>query len=317
MEVNKPLITKKFLNTRSLKSRLLWLLDRTLLWVTAAIISVTLAAWSNSADAAPTKRDMVSYAAAMEWQYNLPLGMVRGVCEQESRWRNVGGAHGEIGVCQILPSTVLSIDPMFERRQASELRVKYGARGELVLEIQSALASKDLYHGKLDGIWGPKTHAAVIAFQQSARIRVDGIVGPQTWGKLFPKQELPINTVEQMLWKPIRNIEWAARVLAECRTRVGNDVSLMLGCYNGGANHPILRYITQTRARMVNAGHSPPQPITRNHGTLLMNYDAGKYLTHQEFVRDFNLVGAWDGSAAWAYSRAQAMDRRRYAWQRR
>jgi peptidoglycan hydrolase-like protein with peptidoglycan-binding domain len=37
----------------------------------------------------------------------------------------------------------------------------------------------------VDGKFGPKTEAAVIDFQVSNGIKVDGIVGPETWGALF------------------------------------------------------------------------------------------------------------------------------------
>ncbi len=37
----------------------------------------------------------------------------------------------------------------------------------------------------VDGIFGPLTRAAVVAFQQSKGLLVDGIVGPQTWGALI------------------------------------------------------------------------------------------------------------------------------------
>jgi len=37
----------------------------------------------------------------------------------------------------------------------------------------------------VDGIFGPNTEAAVKAFQQSAGVASDGIMGPQTWPKLI------------------------------------------------------------------------------------------------------------------------------------
>nr|WP_245891586.1 peptidoglycan-binding domain-containing protein [Planifilum fimeticola] len=37
----------------------------------------------------------------------------------------------------------------------------------------------------IDGIFGPRTEAAVRSFQKKVGIAVDGIVGPVTWKKLF------------------------------------------------------------------------------------------------------------------------------------
>jgi peptidoglycan hydrolase-like protein with peptidoglycan-binding domain len=36
-----------------------------------------------------------------------------------------------------------------------------------------------------DGIFGPLTEAAVRTFQRTFALQVDGIVGPQTWGRLL------------------------------------------------------------------------------------------------------------------------------------
>jgi peptidoglycan hydrolase-like protein with peptidoglycan-binding domain len=55
-----------------------------------------------------------------------------------------------------------------------------GSRGELVRELQQILKDFFYYTGEIDGIYGPLTEEAVVAFQQDAGIQVDGIVGPQT-----------------------------------------------------------------------------------------------------------------------------------------
>jgi cell wall-associated NlpC family hydrolase len=62
--------------------------------------------------------------------------------------------------------------------------VREGSRGASVSQLQNLLKNKGFNPGPTDGIFGPKTKAAVLAFQRSQGIEVDGIVGPQTWGKL-------------------------------------------------------------------------------------------------------------------------------------
>jgi peptidoglycan hydrolase-like protein with peptidoglycan-binding domain len=62
--------------------------------------------------------------------------------------------------------------------------VSEGAEGHPVRTVQQLLRA----HGKatvvVDGIFGPKTAAAVREVQQSEHLTVDGIVGPQTWPRL-------------------------------------------------------------------------------------------------------------------------------------
>ena len=60
---------------------------------------------------------------------------------------------------------------------AAEVRaelLRIGSRGPAVAKVQRALGIE------ADGIFGPKTRAAVKAFQRSHGLVVDGIVGPQT-----------------------------------------------------------------------------------------------------------------------------------------
>jgi len=58
-------------------------------------------------------------------------------------------------------------------------------RGDDVREVQQALTAKGFDPKGIDGSYGPNTQKAVIAFQKAAGIKVDGIVGPETWGKLM------------------------------------------------------------------------------------------------------------------------------------
>lgn len=65
--------------------------------------------------------------------------------------------------------------------------IRRGSRGKDVEDLQSRLKSNyALYAGKLavDGVFGPKTEAAVLEFQRRADLVRDGIVGPKTWARL-------------------------------------------------------------------------------------------------------------------------------------
>ncbi|MBW4584469.1 peptidoglycan-binding protein [Aetokthonos hydrillicola Thurmond2011] len=58
-----------------------------------------------------------------------------------------------------------------------------GSTGEDVKHLQHDLNIYG-YHLAVDGIFGPKTEAAVKDFQKSHGLVVDGIVGPKTWAAL-------------------------------------------------------------------------------------------------------------------------------------
>lgn len=65
----------------------------------------------------------------------------------------------------------------------SNVKLRYGARGSAVSELQRSLNS----HGAsiaVDGVFGSKTLSAVKSFQRGAGIGVDGVVGPKTWNAL-------------------------------------------------------------------------------------------------------------------------------------
>jgi hypothetical protein len=63
--------------------------------------------------------------------------------------------------------------------------ISYGQHNNWVTMIQQQLANFGFSPGPIDGIFGPRTKNAVLSFQRSKGIGVDGIVGPGTWGRLF------------------------------------------------------------------------------------------------------------------------------------
>ncbi len=64
--------------------------------------------------------------------------------------------------------------------------LKKGSRGDDVVTVQARLIVLGYLNDDADGIFGKLTHAAVVAFQADQGIKVDGIVGPVTYGRLFP-----------------------------------------------------------------------------------------------------------------------------------
>lgn len=67
---------------------------------------------------------------------------------------------------------------------AAQPTLYWGSRGSSVTLLQRKLASWGYYDGRIDGIYGSDTYQAVIEFQRKNRLRVDGIVGRETWAAL-------------------------------------------------------------------------------------------------------------------------------------
>jgi N-acetylmuramoyl-L-alanine amidase len=64
--------------------------------------------------------------------------------------------------------------------------LKLGSRGSEVIELQAALKLLGFYTDTVDGIFAQSTAAAVSKFQEAAGTTPDGIVGQDTWNRLFP-----------------------------------------------------------------------------------------------------------------------------------
>lgn len=67
---------------------------------------------------------------------------------------------------------------------AAQPTLYWGSSGKSVRLLQWKLQQWGYYDGRIDGVFGTETSLAVREFQRKNRIRVDGIVGPQTWAAL-------------------------------------------------------------------------------------------------------------------------------------
>ena len=72
--------------------------------------------------------------------------------------------------------------------------IKQGTSGADVRAVQDVLNFhiRRLAPLEVDGSFGPATHARVMEFQKSNGLKQDGIVGPNTLGKLFEEELVPI-----------------------------------------------------------------------------------------------------------------------------
>lgn len=78
-------------------------------------------------------------------------------------------------VTEVINSTTLSSTPKY----AHVLRVDAPAA-----DIQKALKNAGYYSDKVDGKLGQKSQQAIKDFQADHDLKVDGIIGRQTWGEL-------------------------------------------------------------------------------------------------------------------------------------
>ena len=62
--------------------------------------------------------------------------------------------------------------------------VRSGSRGSSVISVQKELKAAGLNPGPIDGDFGPKTRAAVMAYQRKHHLSIDGVVGSKTWSAL-------------------------------------------------------------------------------------------------------------------------------------
>ena len=71
------------------------------------------------------------------------------------------------------------------KKAAKKVVIKKGASGTFVYLIEFILSAKGYYTGAMDASFGSGLLAAVKAFQKAVGLTADGVVGAETWYKLF------------------------------------------------------------------------------------------------------------------------------------
>jgi uncharacterized protein (TIGR02594 family) len=105
--------------------------------------------------------------------------------------------------------------------------LRSGDRGAWVLDLQDQLVKLGYTLGKKDGEFGPRTLAAVTAFQAENFLVVDGIVGDRTWAALKGAPARATRTVE------MKDLQGKSRIVVAADK--GKDVIVAGGVLAGTA----------------------------------------------------------------------------------
>ena len=98
---------------------------------------------------------------------------------QKANSLGVDGIVGKLTWTKLYDATPVNVTPV-----TTQPMLRTGSRGDAVRKLQELLNALGYDCGSVDGIFGSKTKAAVLAFQKANGLGADGIVGPLTWAKL-------------------------------------------------------------------------------------------------------------------------------------
>jgi hypothetical protein len=122
--------------------------------------------------------------------------------------------------------------------------------------LQVALRSHGLYLGPIDGIAGPRTVAAVRAFQRRSGLHVDGIAGPETRRALGPLGQ-PLFGNRRVLG--LGSFGWDVAVLQFTLARAGTYDGSLDGYYGREVLRAVRQF--QRRARLATDGIAGPRTL--------------------------------------------------------
>lgn len=146
--------------------------------------------------------------------------------------------------------------------------LKKGSSGDKVKSAQTKLKSLGFYKAAIDGRYGDLTTAAVINYQKSKKLTVDGCIGDQTWNSLFPKNSSATTAVTQKVLN-LGYIEQPDMVTCGCVT--GNRLLA-----NRGINVSIERLRTLMKTKPMSASSPGTTPENFQSGIIAAAKEKGK-----------------------------------------
>jgi peptidoglycan hydrolase-like protein with peptidoglycan-binding domain len=170
-----------------------------------------------------------------------------------------------VGIAQGFEAYIQSITPKVPEPIDCPV-LRRGDKGEPVKELQRLLGGL-----VVDGSFGPLTEAAVIAYQQTNGLKVDGVVGPETWGHLRSRSQGTTNYEYYKVSEThVVEVDPMSLQLAVC-DQPGNKIPLKNCVTSGyqwyhpnGETYPL--GILVSEGRIINSW----QPHDRPAGTLIV-----------------------------------------------
>lgn len=133
-----------------------------------------------SNDSSFTGASWETYSALKSWTLTTGNGSKTVYIKFKDNAGNATGSYSDTIVLDVPPAPTSAPAPVYPGKL-----LQNGASGQSVNIIQQKLNSLGFNSGAIDGRFGPKTKAAIIAFQKANGLVPDGIIGPLTWAKLF------------------------------------------------------------------------------------------------------------------------------------
>jgi len=92
-----------------------------------------------------------------------------------------------LSILGVLLTTAILLSGTVSAANLGSRSLSLGSRGQDVREVQRILAVNGFSPGTQDGIFGPRTEQAVVAFQRTVGLPTIGIVGPRTASSLLDR----------------------------------------------------------------------------------------------------------------------------------
>lgn len=199
------------------------------------------------------------------------------------------------------PSKPATPKPTAKPPQQAQRTLRYGMQGDDVALMQTRLAQLGYYGGSVNGKFDKATLNAVLTFQANNWMYADGVVGPETWARIFANGAVPFYPPVQQPY-PTYQPPIIGNTPGKPTVNVSKDnfaAALYWPAVSGAAS-----YLVQITASPSGAGTMVEISATQISlsGTLLDRYVAGDLI--QWSVISVSSSGKQSGAATGSFQKA-------------